>query len=132
MSDSSQSRLEKKVDLNLLKPQHALKKSLLSNDLLVVLRAKVAEHPASYALKSCQEFLLYTCKLVENLIKKSDGISKKDLVKDLFRQLFSLQPLELQALDSAIEFLWVNGLISKIPIGKKGWNLLKKKVCFLL
>jgi|APFre7841882793_1041355.scaffolds.fasta_scaffold14581_2 hypothetical protein len=132
MSDSSQSRLEQKVDLNLLKPQHALKKSQLSNDLLVLLRSKVAEHPASYALKNCQEWLLYVCKLVEELIKKSDGINKKELVKDLFRQLFSLQPAELQALDSAIEFLHSNNLIFKISISKKSWNLLKKKVaCFL-
>ena len=35
----SQTRLEQKVDLNLLKPKHSLKKSQLSNDLLVVLKA---------------------------------------------------------------------------------------------
>lgn len=130
MSDS-QARLEKKVDLNLLKTQNALKKSQLSNDLLVVLRAKVTEHPASYSLKTCQEFLLYICNLVENLVKKSYGINKKELVKDVFKQLFNLQPAELQAVDSAIEFLWSNQLISKIPAVKKVKAWLQKKVCFL-
>jgi hypothetical protein len=127
MSDSPQSRIEKKVDLNLLKPQNALKKSQLSNDLLIVLRAKVAEHPASYSLKTCQEFLLYACNLVENLVKKSYGINKKEFVKDLFKQLFNLQAVELQAVDSAIEFLWSNQLICKIPVVKKAVSWLKKK-----
>lgn len=131
MSDSKE-RIEKKVDLALLKPQNSLKKSQLSNDLLTVLRQKVAEHPSSYALKTCQEFILYTCKLVEELVKKSDGINKKELVKDLFKQLFNLQPPELIALDSAIEFLWSNGLISKIPVVKKVIRLIKKKLAIFL
>ena len=124
----SQARLEQKVDLNLLKPKHSLKKSQLANDLLVVLRNKVAEHPASYQLKLCQEFLLYVCRLVEELVKKSDGISKKDFVKDLFKQLFNLQPPELQVLDSAIQFLFDNNLISKIPVSKKAKSWFAKKV----
>lgn len=128
----SQTRLEQKVDLKLLKPKNALKKSQLTNDLLVVLRAKVTEHPATYQLKLCQEFLLYVCKLVEELIKKGDGINKRELVKDLFKQLFNLSPPELLLLDSAIEFLWSNSLICKIPVSKKAVSFLKRKVCFLV
>ena len=128
----SQTRLEQKVDLKLLKPKNALKKSQLTNDLLVVLRQKVTEHPATYQLKLCQEFLLYACKLVEELIKKSDGINKKELVKDLFKQLFNLSPPELLVLDSAIEFLWSNSLICKIPAVKKAKSWVKKRVCFLV
>ena len=124
----SQTRLEQKVDLNLLKPKHSLKKSQLANDLLVVLRAKIVEHPASYQLKLCQEFTLFVCRLVEELVKKSDGISKKDFVKDLFKQLFNLQPPELQVLDSAIQFLFDNNLISKIPAVKKAKSWFAKKV----
>jgi hypothetical protein len=127
----SQSRLEQKVDLNLLKPKHSLKKSQLSNDLLVVLKARVAEHPSTYQLKLCQEFLLYCCKVVEELVKKSDNINKRELVKDLFKQLFNLQPAELQVLDSAIEFLHSNNLISKIPASKKLIRFFKKKVAYL-
>jgi hypothetical protein len=127
----SQVRLEEKVDLKLLKPKNALKKSQLSNDLLVVLRARVAEHPSTYQLKLCQEFLLYTCRIIEELVKKSDGINKKELVKDLFKQLFNLQPPELLVLDSAIQFLFDNNLICKIPIVKKAVRWLKKKVALL-
>mgnify|MGYP003651813731 CR=1 FL=1 len=131
MSDSV-SRLEKSVDLNLLKPKHSLKKSQLSNDLLVVLRQKVAEYPVSYQLKSCQEFILFCCKLIENLVQKKDKIDKKELLKDVFKQLFNLQPPELLVLDATIEFLWSNSLICKIPLSKKSINWIKKKgACFL-
>lgn len=131
MSDSV-SRLEKSVDLSLLKPKHSLKKSQLSNDLLVVLRQKIAEYPTSHQLKSCQEFILFCCKLIENLVQKKDKIDKKELLKDVLKQLFSLQPPELLVLDATVEFLWSNGLICKIPISKKSVNWFKKKVsCFL-
>lgn len=128
----SQSRIEQKVDLSLVKPKNALKKAQLSQDLLVLLRQRIAEYPASHNLKCCNEFVLYACKLVENLIKKSDGVNKKEFVKDIFRQLFSLTPPELQVLDASIEFLWSNQLISAIPIAKKGWCIIKKKLsCFV-
>lgn len=130
MSDSV-SRLEKSVDLSLLKPKHSLKKSQLSNDLLVVLRQKIAEYPATHQLKSCQEFILFCCKLIENLIQKKDKIDKKQLVLDVFKQLFSLQPPELLVLDATVEFLWSNGLICKIPLSKKSINWIKKRgACF--
>lgn len=130
MTDSV-SRLEKSVDLSLLQPKHSLKKSQLANDLLVVLRQKVAEYPATHQLKSCQEFILFCCKLIENLVKKSDRIDKKELVKDVFKQLFNLQPPELLVLDATVEFLWSNGLICKIPLSKKSINWIKKKgACF--
>ena len=130
MSDSV-SRLEKSVDLSLLKPKHSLKKSQLSNDLLVVLRQKIAEYPATHQLKSCQEFILFCCKLIENLVQKKDKIDKKELLKDVLKQLFSLQPPELLVLDATVEFLWANSLICKIPLSKKSINWIKQKgACF--
>ena len=108
-----------------------LKKSQLSNDLLVVLRQKIAEYPATHQLKSCQEFILFCCKLIENLVQKKDKIDKKELVKDVFKQLFNLQPPELLVLDATVEFLWANSLICKIPLSKKSINWFKKKgACF--
>lgn len=128
----SQSRIEQKVDLSLVKPKNALKKAQLSQDLLVLLKQRIAEYPASHNLKCCNEFVLYACKLVENLIKKTDNVNKKEFVKDIFRQLFALTAGELQVLDATIEFLWSNQLISAIPISKKGWSIIKKKLsCFV-
>jgi len=132
MADSSSERLKSKVDLELLKPKHSLKKSQLANDLLVVLRQKVSEYPATHQLKGCSEFILFCCKLIENLVLKKDKIDKKELLKDVFKQLFNLQAPELLVLDATVEFLWSNGLICKIPFSKKTINWFKKKVsCFL-
>lgn len=130
MSDS-QSRLQKLGEIDLVKPANALKKSQLLNDLLVVLRQKITDYPASHNLKGCQEFLLYCCRLAENLVKKSDGVNKKQLVQDIFKSLFNLQPAELLILDASIQFLWDNNLINKIPASKKAVRWFKKKVSFL-
>ena len=131
MSESSSARLKSKVDLELLKPKNNLKKLQLANDLLIVLRAKVAEYPATHQLKGCSEFILFCCRLIENLVKKGDRIDKKELIKDVFKQLFNLQPPEILVLDATVEFLWSNGLICKIPLSKKSINWFKKKgACF--
>lgn len=128
MSDSSQSRL----DVNLLSPKNTLKKAQITQDLLVLLRAKIAEYPATHNLKNCQEFLLYVTKVVENVVLKKQKIDKKQLVLDVFKILFNLQPLEIVALDASIQFLYDNGLICKIPLSKKTIHFLKKKLsCFV-
>ena len=131
MSDSLV-RLEKKVNLNLIKPQNSLKKAQLLNDLLVVLKQKIADYPASHNLKICNEFLLMVCKLVEEVIKKSDLINKKQLVLDLFKSIFNLSPPELVVLDNAVEFLWSNGLICKIPVVKKCQKWIQKRAACIL
>lgn len=131
MSESL-TRLEKKVNLNLIKPQNNLKKAQLLNDLLVVLKQKIADYPASHNLKICNEFLLMVCKLVEEVIKKSDLINKKQLVLDLFKSIFNLSPPELVVLDNAVEFLWSNGLICKIPVVKKCQKWVQKKAACIL
>ena len=128
----SVARLEKVVDLNLIKPKNALLKSQRFNDLLLLLRQKVAEYPATHNLKSCQEFLLYVTKIVEELVKKSEGINKKELVINLFKALFALPEAEVKVLDASIEFLWSNGLICKISSSKKAVRWLRKKAVCLL
>lgn len=128
----SVARLEKVVDLNLIKPKNALLKSQRFNDLLLLLRQKVAEYPATHNLKSCQEFLLYVTKIVEEIVKKSEGINKKELVINLFKALFGLPEAEVKVLDASIEFLWSNGLICKISSSKKAVRWLRKKAECLL
>ena len=128
----SVARLEKVVDLNLIKPKNALLKSQRFNDLLLLLRQRIAEYPATHNLRCCQEFLLYVTKIVEELVKKSEGINKKELVINLFKSLFGLAEAEVKILDASIEFLWSNGLISKISSSKKAVRWLRKKVECLL
>ena len=72
------------------------------------------------------------CKLVEEVIKKSDLINKKQLVLDLFKSIFNLSAPELVVLDNAVEFLWSNGLICKIPVVKKCQKWVQKKAACIL
>ena len=71
---------------------------------------------------------MYVCKIVEKLVIKSDNINKKEFVIDLFKALFGLNDIECRALGSSIDFLWSNGMISKIKTTKKVWNCFKKSV----
>jgi len=123
---------ESRLDTSLISPKNVLKKQQLLQDLLVLLRAKIAEYPATHNLKGCNEFLLYVTKVVENSVVKKQKIDKKQLVLDVFKILFNLQPPELLVLDASIEFLHSNGLISKVKVVKKFVGFLKKKLNYLL
>ena len=121
-------RLSSKIDVDLINPKNNLLKVQKFADVLALLKQKVAEYPPSHILKQCSEFLLYVCKIVENLVIKSDNINKKEFVIDLFKALFGLNDIESRALGSSIDFLWSNGMISKIKTTKKVWNCFKKSV----
>lgn len=121
-------RLASKVNVDLINPKNNLLKVQKFADILALLKQKVVEYPPNHVLKQCSEFLLFTCKIVEEVVKKSDKVNKKEFVIDLFKALFSLNDIESKAIGSSIDFLWCNGLISKIKTSKKLWNLLKKAV----
>ena len=118
---------ESRIDVSLVTPKNQLKKAKIFQDVLVLLKQKIAEYPATYNLKGCQEFLLYVCKVIENVVVKKQKIDKKELVKDLFKSLFNLQPPELLVLDACIQFLFDNGLIVSVAKTKKVVSWLKKK-----
>ena len=121
-------RLASKVNVDLINPKNNLLKSQKFSDILALLKQKIAEYPPNHVLKQCNEFLLYVCKIVEEVVVKGDKINKKDFVIDLFKQLFSLNYPECKLVSSSIDFLWSNGLISKIKTSKKLWNMIKKAV----
>ena len=83
-------RLASKINVDLINPKNNLLKSQKFSDILALLKQKVVEYPPNHILKLCSEFLLYVCKIVENVIVKSDKVNKKEFVTDLFKQLFSL------------------------------------------
>ena len=59
MSQTSLERLQQVADPTLISVKNGLVKVQKQNDVLLVLREKLATYPATYALKSCNEFLLY-------------------------------------------------------------------------
>ena len=121
-------RLASKINVDLINPKNNLLKSQKFSDILALLKLKIAEYPPNHILKLCSEFLLYVCKIVQNVIVKSDKVNKKEFVIDLFKALFALNDPESKLLGNSIHFLWSNGLISKIKTSKKLWNVLKKAV----
>jgi len=121
-------RLASKVNVDLINPKNNLLKVQKFADILALLKQKIVEYPPNHILKQCNEFLLFVCKIVEEVIVKSDKVNKKEFVIDLFKALFSLNDIESKSIGSSVDFLWSNGLISKIKRSKKLWNLLKKVV----
>ena len=121
-------RLSSKIDVDLINPKNNLLKSQKFADILALLKQKVGEYPPNHILKQCSEFLLLTCKIVEEVIKKGDKVNKKDFVIDLFKLLFTLNDPECKLLGNSIDILHSNGMINKIKTSKKMWNCLKKNV----
>ena len=70
-------RLSSKVDVDLINPKNNLLKAQKFSDILALLKQKVAEYPPNHILKLCSEFLLYACKIVEEVVKKSDKVNIK-------------------------------------------------------
>ena len=75
-------------------------------DILALLKQNNSEYPPNHILKQCSEFLLYVCKIVENLVVKNDKINKKEFVIDLFKDLVGLNDPESKLLSNSIDFLW--------------------------
>ena len=76
--EKSSERLEKFTDVNLITIKNSLVKDQKSNDLIVVVKDKLQSLPPNVIYKTNTEFILYVCKLVENVILKSDGVNKKN------------------------------------------------------
>ena len=132
MEKSSQ-RLEKLVDVNLITMKNSLVKDQKTNDLIVVVKDKLQYLPPNLLLyKTNTEFILYVCKLVENVTLKSDGVNKKELVLNIMRNVLGCNDVECKLVGEIIEFLHSNGMIQKIKVVKKLKNSVlswvKKKV----
>ena len=91
-------RLASKDNIDLINPKNNLLKSQKFADILALLKQKISEYPPNHILKQCNVFLLFVCKIVEEVIVKADNVNKKDFVIDLFKALFSLNELNLNYL----------------------------------
>lgn len=131
--EKSSERLEKLADVNLITIKNSLVKDQKTNDLIVVVKDKLQSLPPNLiSYKTNSEFILYVCKLVENVILKSDGVNKKELVLNIMRTVLGCNDAECKIVGEIIEFLHSNGMIQKIKNVKKfkssvlSW--MKKKV----
>jgi len=117
--EKSVERLGKVVDVDLVSLKNSLIKDQRIADINVVVKDKLQSLPNTVSYKNNSEFILYVCKLVENIIVKSDNINKKDLVLSVLRACLALNDAEVKVAGDIIEFLHSNGMIQKIKQLKK-------------
>lgn len=117
--EKSVERLGKVVDVDLVSLKNSLIKDQRIADINVVVKDKLQSLPNTVSYKNNSEFILYVCKLVENIIVKSDNINKKDLVLSVLRVCLALNDAEVKVAGDIIEFLHSNGMIQKIKQLKK-------------
>jgi hypothetical protein len=117
--EKSVERLNKIVDVDLVSLKNSLIKDQRIADINIVVKDKLQSLPNTVSYKNNSEFILYVCKLVENVIVKTDNINKKDLVLSVLRACLALNDAEVKVAGDIIEFLHSNGMIQKIKQLKK-------------
>lgn len=87
------------------------------NDIKASIIKRIQElHLDDVKYKLDAEFLTLVCNLVEHLVIKKDGIPKKSLVMDIFRDLFSIQLTDdnIATIERNIDFIHNNKAIKKV------------------
>lgn len=99
--------------LEVIPVKNHLFKDLKVNEIKNQVIERVNKFPDLQKYKSDVEFLLLVCNMLEHLVVKNDKINKKQLLIEIFNQLFPMNENEVKALDQNIEFLWNNKKIKK-------------------
>ena len=102
-----------------------LKNNLLKDKTYNDVKNKIIEYVNTLGdiskYRNCNQFLLLVINLIENSIVKSDKISKKELVIDIYKSIFGINDeasIDLMNLDNSIEFLISNNKVSKVGMRK--------------
>ena len=116
--DKAVERLSSISTSALISVKNSLVKNQKQDDILLIVKDKLVglSNPQQYKL--CYNFLLYVCKLVEAFFVKKDKADKKQVVLDIMRAVFGHNDTELKLVSTAVEFLFSNGLISKVKLSK--------------
>lgn len=92
--------------LEVIPVKNHLFKDLKVNEIKSQVVERVSKFPDLQKYKSDVEFLLLVCNMLEHLVVKSDKINKKELLIEIFNQLFPMNESEVKTLEQNIEFLW--------------------------
>jgi len=100
-----------------------LRSNLLNNYKYIQTKTQIIDrieklHLNDIKFKSDSEMLVLVCNLIEHLITKKDGISKIDLVLDIYRHLYGVLPDEEAVIKSNINFVHSNKMIKKVSYYK--------------
>ena len=116
-------------------PKNTLSKHVNYNTLLQLIVDEIRKFPNLPLLKTHAHIELELIKLimsiVENVIQKKNPleINKMDLVCDILRTIFNLNPQEIEILKKQIQYIYDNNQIVRIPIIKK---VIRMGINFLL
>lgn len=107
-------------------------KSLRVNDIKEAVIKRIQSFPNYAQYKNDVEFLLLVCNMLEHLVNKGEKINKKEVLVEIYKQVFtSLSVDEQKAIEQNVEFLWNNKKIKKVSYYKLFktaiWEWVKKK-----
>lgn len=108
------------TSLDLVVPvKNHLLKNLKVDEVKREIIERIQKFPNYNAYKNDVEFLLLVCNMIEHLIIKKDKIDKKQLLIEIYKQVFNnLNNDEQKALEQNVEFLWNNKKIKKVSYYK--------------
>ena len=67
------------------------------------------------------EWVSYVMNLIEHLVSKKDGISKKEIIFSIAKEILGASPADLEALEKSMIFLLSNKAVKKVSF----WKLFK-------
>tara|TARA_R110000782_G_scaffold52117_2_gene111936 strand:- start:78 stop:515 length:438 start_codon:yes stop_codon:yes gene_type:complete len=103
-------------------PKYSLLKEIKASDGVRVIVAYLRKIPDVGKKKNDMEILLMACNFLENLkLKKGETISKDEMLKMIYFQLFAVNPTSDEAVQllTRVQFLKDHKKIRKIPMWKK-------------
>ena len=103
-------------------PKYSLLKEIKASDGVKVIVAYLRKIPDVSKKKNDMEILLMACNFLENLkLKKGETISKDEMLKMIYFQLFAINPTsdEASSILTRVQFLKDHKKIRKIPMWKK-------------
>jgi hypothetical protein len=106
--------------MDLIKFSSALKRKQKVADCVKALKDKLSEIPDLAEFRQSDELVEIVCCVVENLLAKKAKkykINKKDVVFEVYKELFHKQPLteaEKEVLSKRIDYLHEKGLIHSV------------------
>lgn len=103
-------------------PKYSLLKEIRASEGVKVIVAYLRKIPDISKKKNDMEILLMTCNFLENMkLKKGETISKDDMLKSVYFQLFAIVPTSDEAIQllTRVQFLKDHHKIRKIPMWKK-------------
>lgn len=108
------------TSLDLVVPvKNHLLKNLKVDEVKREIIERIQKFPNYNAYKNDVEFLLLVCNMIEHLIIKKDKIDKKQLLIEIYKQVFNNVTLDdVKALEQNIEFLHANKKIKKVSYYK--------------